>query len=128
VAGDSVTDLNGSVSFPNAITFMQPTTLGVTTWPASGDVPVEWSSAGAGSALVLVQARMPGAANSVIVCRPHTNGQVTLPDAVLTGSGLRGVESMIRVFSYGHATTMAEAGHTYHLFAGLEAAVLMQPP
>jgi hypothetical protein len=124
---DVVTDLNATVTFPGDIMFSQPTTLGVASWPMNGDVPVAWSGPGATAAVVVVEARTMPSASPSIVCRPHTNGQATIPDSLLTQSGLRSMNSMIRVFSYGDATTTAEMGHTYHLFAGLEAAVYMNP-
>jgi hypothetical protein len=124
IDGDVLQDLDGMVNFPSALAIQEPTSLGVTTWPATGDLSVRWTSAGATSALVTITPR--AGTGSRIVCNPHTNGSLTIDAMLIDRSGLRTQDALVRIASYRDVTTTAESGKTYRLAAGLADSVLMQ--
>lgn len=126
IDGDTVTDLSVTVTLPAAIAITQPTDLTVITWPAAGALPVRWSSANATTALVVLEARANPTQHSAVVCRPGTNGQVSVGEGLIAQAGFRAMDTVLRVFSYRDATTTAEAGHTYHAWAGVESVALLQ--
>ncbi len=126
IDADAVTDLSLGVTLPGAITVTQPTDLGVMTWSATGPLSVRWSSANATTALVVLEARNSASQSAAVVCRPGTNGQVSVAEALITQAGYRTMDTVLRVYSYRDASTTAEAGHTYRAWAGLESATLLQ--
>ena len=130
--GDVVTDLSTQITLPGSVAITQPTSLGVLTWPASGALTVQWTSGSASdggtvemSSLVTVTQRATPA-GPTIVCRPTSNGTVSISDTLIAQANLRMQDAMLRVFSYNDSTTMAEGTKTYHLWGGTEAAVLLQ--
>jgi len=125
--GDVLTDLAATIRMPGTVSITQPTSLGVTSWPATGALDVRWSSVDATSALVLVEAQNPAAPTPTIVCRPATNGQVTVASSLIFQGNLRLQTCDVRVQSYRGVVVTAEAGRTYRLWAGHESKVVLQP-
>lgn len=124
---DTVTDLDASVTLPDPVNITQPTSLGVVTWPEAGPLEVRWTSAGATSAVVLLQVRNPTGPSPIVVCLPSTNGQVTIPGALIQHGNFRTQDAMLRVMSYRDTRTMAEGGSVaYRISAGFGSAVLLQ--
>jgi hypothetical protein len=127
IDGDVLTDLDVSLTLPDAVHITQPSDLGITTWPANGPLEVRWTSENATSAIVTLTVRGDDVA-PVLVCLPRTNGQLTIPTALLVQGGFRQRETMLRVASFRDAHAMAEGGRLpYRVAAGVVDAVLLQP-
>lgn len=128
VMGDVVTDLAGTALMPTGVTLTAPSTLPVTTWPASGDLEVQWTSADATSALVRIEpeAATNPASTPTIVCVAHTAGRVVVPQALLAQANFRAMDARVRVWSYRDGTTMAEGGKTYRVSGATSSSVLLQ--
>jgi hypothetical protein len=126
IDGDTVADLDVAATLPGAITITQPTALGVLTWPSSGGFEVQWESAMSSSALVVIAAHTSPETTPTIVCRASTLGSTAVSPTLIDMAGFRMIESVMRVTAYRDVTTIAESGHTYHVWAGVEGAVLLQ--
>lgn len=126
IDGDVVPDLDVSVTLPGAVTIMEPSALGVTTWAPSGPLAVRWTSSDATSALVTLQPRSAAPSSPLLVCQPRTNGQVTVPASLIDMANFRGQDVILRVASYRDVTTTAEGMTTYRVSGGLSAGVLLQ--
>jgi hypothetical protein len=125
--GDVVPDLDVAATLPGAISITMPTTLGVLTWPATGGFEVRWESAMSSSALVVISARSNPSASPTIVCRPSAQGTTAVSPTLIDMAGFRMIESVMRVTAYRDVTTTAESGRTYHVWGGVQGAVLLQP-
>lgn len=125
IPGDVVTDLSVLALLPTPVVITSPTTLAVTTWPASGDLDVQWTSADATSALVRIEREgtMGGAA---IVCVARTAGRVRVPQALIAQANFRTMDARVRVWSYRDATTTAENGKTYRVSGATASSVVLQ--
>jgi hypothetical protein len=128
VMGDAVTDLAAEARLPTGVTITAPSALTVATWPASGDLDVQWTSADATSALVRIEPE--GAANPAstptILCVARTAGRVRVPQALLAQANFRTMDARVRVWSYRDGTTMAEGGKTYRVSGATSSSVLLQ--
>jgi hypothetical protein len=124
--GDVVGDLATEVAVPGDVVITAPTNLGVTGWPVSGALDVRWTSADATAALVTLDARDATVSTARIVCRPTTLGTVTVPELLITQSGLRLLDTILRVSSYRGLQVTAEMGMTYRVSAGISATVALQ--
>jgi hypothetical protein len=128
---DELADLDLSVSMPAPVTITSPVTTPLGPWPATGDLNVRWTSAGATSAVVTLTARDSsgsGGASPSIVCLPGTNGQVFVPTALLTQSNLRTREARLTVATYADRVANPSGGATaYRLSAGFSTSVILQP-
>lgn len=128
VMGDVVTDLAGTALLPTGVTITAPSTLAVATWPASGDLDVQWSSADATSALVRIEPE--GATNPAstptIVCVARTAGRVRVPQSLIAQANFRTMDARVRVWSFRDGTTMAEGGKTYRVSGATSSSVVLQ--
>ncbi len=123
---DQVTDLTGSVRFPTAVEVTQPTGFTVTTWPASGDLVVAWTSAEATSAVVRVEPDGATRAGPTIVCAPRVNGAMRVDAALIDRAGFRAMNARVHVWSYRETPAQAE-GHTWNLVGAMGTSLLLQP-
>ncbi len=128
IPGDSVTDLAATARLPSAVVISAPSTLPVTTWPASGDLVVQWSSSDATSALVRLEpdAASDPATTPTIICVAHTAGQVTVPAALITQGNFRTFDARLHVWSFRDGTTTAEGGRTYRVSGAASSSVVLQ--
>jgi hypothetical protein len=128
---DELADLDLSVSMPAPVTLTSPIASPLGPWPATGDLNVRWTSAGATSAVVTLTARDSsgsGGASPSIVCLPGTNGQVFVPTALLTQSNLRMREARLTVAAYADRVVNPSSRATaYRLSAGFSTSVILQP-
>ena len=128
VMGDVVTDLAGTALLPTGVTITAPTALPVATWPASGDLDVQWTSADATSALVRIEpegATNPASAPTIL-CVARTAGRVRVPQALLAQANFRTMDARVRVWSFRDGTTTAEGGKTYRVSGAMASSVVLQ--
>ncbi len=125
IPGAVLTDLNATVTLPSPVNITQPSTLSVTTWAPSGDLTVNWSSAGATSAEVRLDAQGTGA-SVTIVCTPTTSGVQTIPGALIDQANLRHRDSLLRVLSVHDTMVTAERGRAYRVSGATASSVLLQ--
>jgi hypothetical protein len=78
------------------------------------------------SALVVISARANPSASPTIVCRPSVQGTTAVSPTLIDMAGFRMIESVMRVTAYRDVTTTAENGKTYHVWGGVQGAVLLQ--
>lgn len=128
VMGDVVTDLAGTALLPTGVTITAPSALPVATWPASGDLDVQWSSADATSALVRIEPEgaTDPASTPTIVCVARTAGRVRVPQALIAQANFRTMDARVRVWSYRDGTTMAEGGKTYRVSGAASSSLVLQ--
>lgn len=125
-AEDRVTDLTGTVRFPTSVEVTQPTGFTVTTWPATGDLVVAWTSAQATSAVVRVEPDTATRTGPTIVCSPRVNGAMRIEASLIDRGGFRASRSRLSVWSYRETTTQAE-GHTWKLVGAMGTSLQLQP-
>lgn len=123
---DHVTDLSGTVRFPTSVLVTQPTTFSVTTWPATGDLVVSWTSSDATSAVVRIEPDTATRTGPTIVCSPRVNGTMRIEAALIDRAGFRASQSRLTVWSYRESTTQAE-GHTWKLAGAMGTSIQLQP-
>ncbi len=123
---DHVTDLTGTVRFPTTVEVTQPTTFSVTTWPATGDLTVAWTSADATSATVRVEPNTATRTGPTIICSPRVNGTMRIAADLIDRSGLRAMNARLSVWSYRETATQAE-GHPWKLVGAMGTTVTLQP-
>jgi hypothetical protein len=124
---DAVTDLDVTATLPGAISITAPTTLGVLTWPSGGGFEVRWTSEMSTSGVVVIAARDTPTASPTIVCRASTAGVTAVSPILIDMAGFRTRDAVMRVTAYRDVTTTAEGGaRTYHVWAGVQGAVLLQ--
>ncbi len=123
---DQVTDLMGTVRFPTSVEITQPSNFAVTTWPASGDLVVAWTSADATSAQVRIEPDTETRGGPTIVCAPRVNGTVRVEAALIDRANLRGTAMRLRVWSY-RETPVQAGGATWNLAGAMGNSVLLQP-
>ncbi|MFO0649896.1 MAG: hypothetical protein U0326_26995 [Polyangiales bacterium] len=123
---DHVTDLTGTVRFPTSVLVTQPTTFSVTTWPATGDLVVTWTSSDATSAVVRIEPDTATRTGPTIVCSPRVNGTMRVEAALIDRGGFRASQSRLTVWSYRESTTQAE-GHTWKLAGAMGTSIQLQP-
>ena len=128
VAGDAVTDLAAEARLPTAVTITAPSTLPVTTWPASGDLDVQWTSADATSALVRIEpaAATDPASAPTIVCVARTAGRVRVPQGLIAQANFRAMDARVRVWSYRDGAATAEGGRAYRVSGATASSVVLQ--
>lgn len=126
--GDVVTDLAAEARLPTAVTITSPSALPVTTWPESGDLDVQWTSADATSALVRIEpeATTDPTSRPTIVCVARTAGRVRVPQALIAQANFRSVEARVRVWSYRDGTVMAEGGRAYRVSGATSSSIVLQ--
>ncbi len=123
---DHVTDLTGTVRFPTSVLVTQPTTFSVTTWPATGDLVVAWTSSDATSAVVRIEPDTATRTGPTIVCTPRINGTVRIEAALIDRANLRAADARLRVSSFRETAARAE-GHAWNLVGAMSNSVLLQP-
>ncbi len=123
---DAVTDLRAELTLPGETRITQPTELGVVTWPSSGALEVRWTGGDATSSVVTVTPRDESARAPFVVCIPRTDGQVTVPAALLQQGNLRTRDALLRVSNYRDVRATAEGGTRYRVSAGITATALLQ--
>jgi len=128
IMGDVVTDLSAEARLPSAVAITAPTALAVTTWPASGDLDVQWTSADATSALVRIEPEgsTGGASTPTIICVARTAGRVTVPQALIAQANFRTMDARVRVWSYRDTTVQAEDGKAYRVSGAMGSSVVLQ--
>ena len=125
VPGAVLTDLNAPVTLPDSVIISAPSDLPTTTWPASGDLPVVWNSAGATSAVVRLDAQGTGG-TSVIVCTPTRNGRVVIPGSMIDQAAMRMRDTRLLVTSVKDTFTTAEGGMRYRVSGATATSVVLQ--
>jgi hypothetical protein len=123
---DQVTDLMGTVRFSTPPTVTQPTGFTVTTWPASGDLVVAWTSADATSAVVRIEPDATTRMGPTILCTPRTNGTMRIDAALIDMGRFRAAPARLRVWSY-RETTVQAMGRAWQLVGAMGTSVLLQP-
>ncbi len=128
IMGDVVTDLSAEARLPTAVAITAPTALAVTTWPASGDLDVQWTSADATSALVRIEPEgsTNPASTPTIICVARTAGRVRVPQALIAQANFRAMDARVRVWSYRDTTVRAENGKAYRVSGATASSVVLQ--
>ncbi len=128
VEGDVVTDLNGTVEFPTAVRITGPSTLAVTSWPASGDLVVTWESAMATSALLRLElADVPDpSASPVVICNPARQGRVVIRQDMIAQGTFRTQNARVRVWSFRDTDTRAMGNTVYRMTGAMVSNLWLQ--
>lgn len=128
IPGDVVTDLATTAALPTAVTITSPSALTVTTWPESGDLSVQWTSADATSALVRIEREgaASGSASPTIVCVARTAGRVTVPQALIAQANFRAMDARVHVWSYRDVNALAEGGKIYRVSGAMSSSLVLQ--
>jgi hypothetical protein len=116
IMGDVLTDLDAEVELPGPVTFVRPSELPTATWPATGDLEVEWRGLDATSAVVRLEATAPDGPR--IWCTARNNGLVRIRADLLEQVMFRSRDALLRVVALRDRYVIAEGGMQRYRLSG----------
>ncbi|MBI5517595.1 MAG: hypothetical protein HY909_27745 [Deltaproteobacteria bacterium] len=116
IMGDVLMDLDAEVDMPGVVTIVKPSELPTATWPAAGDLDVEWRGLDATSAVVMLESM--SADGPRIWCTPRINGQVRIRADMIEQVMFRTRDARVRIVALRDRTVMAEGGARAYRLSG----------